>query len=110
MRRLKLIAKIFVVSILAISTAKAETKSECEANADFFGYATTLSAVCGYESSEKYSNAISQINKECVANFGNKFVFNASMAAVHEVKAKISEQGRNSVCADAHKELNWYFE
>ncbi len=110
MRHLKLIAKIFVVYILYISAAKAETKTECENNGSLYGYATTISIMCSYEVGEKQSQLTSKISKSCNAQYGNKLVFNASMAAIHKVKARISEQGRNSVCADAYQELSWYFQ
>lgn len=99
-----------IISLLFAPFANAETKNECIDNSDFLGYSTTIASICGYEPNKKFSEATALISKECVATYGNKLVFNATMAAVHEVKAKIAEQGRSKVCADVYKELDWYFE
>lgn len=91
-----------------VQTAQPLTKSSCIHNGKLFGYVSTVAGICGYEPNKNYTEKT--INKKCVAQYGNKILFNSSMAAVHDFKVRISEQGKDKVCAEAYDELNWYFE
>lgn len=110
MEWLKLIVKVLLISFLSISAVKAETKNECIDNADLYGYTTTIAVVCSYEINEKYSQLISEINRSCNAQYGNKLAFNASMAGIHSAKAQITENGRNNTCRSAYEEYKILFE
>ena len=105
--------KLIVGMALLFSFAQvssAETKKECQDNADLFGYATTIAADCSYEISQRHSKLIADINKSCIKKYGDKLTFNASIAGVHAAKQQIIVIGRNAACSQAYDEYKSIFE
>lgn len=81
----------------------------CEENANIFGYLLTVSNACGYEINNSPMNDFTETSKKCTNKFGNKKMYNATMAAVHEAKNDMANHERGEMCSDFYKENKDFF-
>lgn len=75
----------------------------CEDNADMFGYLMTASNACGYEINNGWMSHYTDTNKKCINKFGDKKIYNATMAAIHEAKKDIASHERGDMCSGIYK-------
>ena len=104
---------LFLILVLCAKSAHADytpSKEDCEMNADISSYTITISAYCGYERSSRYEHLLEINNKQCIELYGEPLTANASMAAIHSVKAEMAETGKNSACVRAYSEYRVFFE
>ena len=92
------------------AAASVPAKEDCEMNADILAYSQRISTVCGYEINKDHLKFYNEVNKSCVAKYGNSLVYNASMMGVHATNAEIQETGKASTCARAYSEYKVIFE
>lgn len=81
----------------------------CEKNADMLGYLLTASDACGYEINSGWLNYFTETNKKCIKKFGDKKMYNTTMAAIHEAKNDIANHERGDMCSGIYKAYKSFF-
>jgi|GEM_PF-6505628 len=106
----KTLLLMFVLWANAVSAQDVPDKNECEMNADLASYLITISAYCGYQRDSKYESILAEISKQCISLYGEPLTANASMAAIHSVKAEMADTGRSAACLRAYSEYREFFD
>lgn len=107
----------FILSITAINAWAIDLDNpsleNCKDNADLLGYMLTIKAQCNLKSESDGNllvETINQMSRQCIAQYGENSMANATRAGIFSVKGEMEEMGRNATCYRALTEYSGLFD
>lgn len=80
------------------------TLDDCKDNADILGYMMTIKSQCNLDEesgNSEIAEAIFQMSKQCIAQYGETTMGNATRVGIFSTKSELEETGRNATCLRA---------